>query len=86
MFELINKTDIEGGVKLLQSLGSSQQVAQGLNVSYKVKNYLAIVGTGKNKSYPSHKIVLWDVQKQEGASEINFKSPLLSISGAGDQM
>lgn len=51
---------------------------------YKVKNYLAMVGTGENEMYPKHKIVLWDVQKEQGVSEINFKSEVLSISGAGD--
>jgi hypothetical protein len=49
-----------------------------------VKNYLAIVGTGENAMLPKHKIVLWDVQRELGVSEINFKSEVLSISGAGD--
>jgi hypothetical protein len=47
---------------------------------------LAIVGTGKNDMYPAHKIVLWDVDKELGVSEINFKSPVLSISEVGQQM
>jgi hypothetical protein len=84
---LLNRTDIGGGVKLVQSLGSSQEINGAMNVSYyKMKNYLAIVGTGENVMHPKHKIVLWDVQREQGVSEINFKSEVLSISGAGDQM
>ena len=51
-----------------------------------MKNYLAIVSSGQNVMMPKHKIVLWDVEREMGVSEINFKSEVMKISGAGDQM
>lgn len=74
-FSLIKKVDIDGGVKLVQHIGTL-----GSN------HYLALVGSGKNEIYPSHKIVLWNVHNGKGVSEINFKSPVLALSCANDQM
>lgn len=47
--ELVNCTEIPGGVKTVQLLNQGQKL------------YVALVGTGLNLSYPVHKIVFWEV-------------------------
>ena len=66
-FELVNTTEVEGGVKTIQLLN------QG------AKLYVALVGTGNCLSYPPHKIVFWEVNQPQGSSEINFVPEVLSI-------
>ena len=48
-FELVNKTDVIGGVKTIQLINSGQKL------------YVALVGSGAYMSYPTNKIVFWEV-------------------------
>ena len=48
-FTEVSHTEVLGGVKTMQLLNQGQKL------------YVALVGTGLNESYPTHKIVFWEV-------------------------
>ena len=66
-FSLVTQTDIIGGVKTVQLLNQGQKL------------FVALVGSGLNMSYPTHKIVFWEADQDQGSSEINFVPEVLSI-------
>lgn len=70
-FTLLHSTVVAGGVKLVQMLMTS---------SSNKKIHVALVGTGENEAYPTHKIVFWEAGKDRGLSEVNFKTEVLSMS------
>ena len=50
-FKLVNSTDIIGGVKTVQLLNQGKKL------------FVALVGSGLNMSYPTHKIVFWEADQ-----------------------
>ena len=74
--ELIYEQQIDGGIKHIQLLGTSDQEKAGQNVVF--------ASTGENEMFPPYKVKFWNIVKSEGGSEINFKNDVKSLSGSSD--
>ena len=65
--KLILERELDGGVKKGELLYDGR------------KMYVALVGTGKNASYPTHKIILQEATQDSMSSEVNFIPEIASI-------
>lgn len=73
-FKKKHKGVISGGVKLIQYIG-------GADISItKGREFLILVGSGENKSYPDHKIVFWDCNSNKAFSEVNCSQDIRSLN------
>lgn len=56
----------------------------GISDKDQASQHVALVGTGENELLPLFKIKFWDLGKQSGGSEKNFKEDIRSLSGGTD--